>query len=119
MVRHCKLKHWAEKLDTDTHIFFRESEFQDWSAYGAIQSLGRREALKGPAIPDLTQPTISVTRDDFFARGMSCPSPDIAVKYPVSRHLLPDPPSRTPDKYDATGYHLVGDILLGDLVDQF
>ena len=56
------MKHWAEKLDTDTHIFFRESKFQDWSAYGAIQSVGRREALKGPAIRDLTQPTIFVTQ---------------------------------------------------------
>ena len=120
---HVKVKHWAEKLDTDTHIFFRESKFQDWSAYGAIQSVGRREALKGPAIPDLTQPTISVTQDDFFALGMGCPSPDIAVKYrclgdPVSRHPLPDPPSRTPEEYEATGYRLVEDILPGDLVDQ-
>ena len=114
-----KVKHWAEKLDTDTHIFFRESKFQVWSAYGAIQSVGRREALKGPAISDLTQPTISVTQDDFFAPGMGCPSPDIAVKYPVSRHPLPDPlPSRTPEEYEATGYRLVEDILPGDLVDQ-
>ena len=28
-----KMKHRAEKLDTETHMFFRESEFQDWSAY--------------------------------------------------------------------------------------
>ena len=68
-----KVKRWAEKLDTDTHIFFRESKFQDWSAYGAIQSVGRREALKGRAIPDLTQPTIPVTQEDFFALGMGCP----------------------------------------------
>ena len=61
-----KVKHWAEELDTDTHIFFTESKFQDLTAYGAIQSVGQREALKGPAIPDLTQPTISVTQDDFF-----------------------------------------------------
>ena len=61
-----KVKHWAERLDTDTHIFFRESKFQDWSAYGAIQSVGRREALKGPSIPDLTQPTSFVTQDEFF-----------------------------------------------------
>ena len=53
-----KVKHWAEKLDTDTHIFSRGSKFQDFSAYGAIQSVGRREALKGPAILDLTQPII-------------------------------------------------------------
>ena len=81
--------------------------------------MGRREALKGPAIPDLTQPTISVTQDDFFfALGMGCPSPDIAVKYPVSRHPLPDPPSRTPEEYEATSYRLVEDVLPGDLVDQ-
>ena len=82
--------------------------------------MGRRETLKGPAIPDLTQPTIFVTQDAFFALGMGCParrpSPDIAVKYPVSRHPLPDPPSRTPEEYEATGYRLVGDILPGDLV---
>ena len=115
-----KVQHWAEKLDTDTHIFFRESKFQDWSAYEAIQSVGRREALKGPAIPDLTKPTISVTQDDFFALGMGCLSPDIEVKYPVSRHPLPDPPSRTPvdEEYEVTGYRLVEDILPGDLVDQ-
>ena len=80
--------------------------------------MGWREALKGPAIPDLTQPTISVTQDDFFALGMGCPLPDIALKYPVSRHPLPDPPSRTPEEYEATGYRLVEDILPGDLVDQ-
>ena len=85
-----KVKHWAKRLDTDTHIFFRESKFQEWSAYEAIQPMGRREALKGPAIPDLTQPTIFVTQDDYFALGMGCPSPDIAVKYPVSRHPLPE-----------------------------
>ena len=53
-----KVKHWEERLDTDTHIFFRESKFSDWSAYAAILSLGPRETLKGPAIPDFTQPTI-------------------------------------------------------------
>ena len=37
-----KVKHWEERLDTDTHNFFRESKFGDWSAYGAIQSVGRR-----------------------------------------------------------------------------
>ena len=98
-----KVKHWEEHLDTDTHIFFRESKFSDWSAYGDIQSVGRREALKAPAIPDLTQPTIFVTQDAFFALGMGCPSPDIAAKYPVSRHPLPDPPSRTPEEYEAIG----------------
>ena len=113
-----KVKHWAERLDTDTHVFFRESKFQDWSAYGAIRSVGRREALKGLAIPYLTQLTISVTQDDFFALGMGCPSPDIAVKYPVSRHPLPDPPSRTPEECEATCYRLVEDILPGHLVDQ-
>ena len=81
--------------------------------------MGRREALKGRAIPDLTQPTIFVTQDTFFALGTGCPSPDIAVKYPVSRHPLPHPPSRTPEEYEATGYRLVEDILPGDLVDQF
>ena len=113
-----KVKHWAERLDMDTHIFFWESKFEDWSAYGANQSVGRREALKGPAIPDLTQPTISVTQEDILALGMGCPSPNIAVKYPVSRHPLPDPPSRTPEEYEATGYRLVEDILPGDLVDR-
>ena len=80
--------------------------------------MGRREALKGPAIPDLTQPTISVAQDVFFMLGMGCPSPDIAVKYPVPRHPLPDSPSRTPEEYEATGYRLVEAILPGDLVDQ-
>ena len=51
-----KVQRWEERLDTDTHIFLRDSKFSDWSAYGAIQSVGRRETLKGPAIPDLTQP---------------------------------------------------------------
>ena len=74
----------------DTHVFFFGPKLSDWSAYGAILSLGRREALKEPAIPDLTQPTIFVTQDTFFALGMGCPSPDIAMKYPVSRH----PPRR-------------------------
>ena len=112
-----KLKHWEERLDTDTRIFFRESQFGDWSAYGANWSVGR-ETLKGPAIPDLTQPTIFVTQEAFFALDLGCPSPDIAVKYPVSRHPLPDPPSRTPEEYEATCYRLVEDILPGDLVDQ-
>ena len=80
--------------------------------------MGRRETLTGPAIPDLTQPTIFVTQDAFFALGMGCASPDIAVKYPVSRHPLPDPPSRTPGEFEATGYRLVEDILPRDLVDQ-
>ena len=61
-----KVKHWEERLDTDTHIFFRESTFQDWSAYGAIRSVGWRETLKGPAVPHSTQPTIFVTQDAFF-----------------------------------------------------
>ena len=113
-----KVKHWEERLDTDTHIFFRESKFGDWSAYGAIQSVGRRETLKAPAIPHLMQPTSFVTQDALFALGMGCPSRDIAVKYLVSRHLLPDPPSRTPKEYEAIGYRLVEDILPGDLVDQ-
>ena len=56
-----KVKHWEEHLHTDTHIFFRESNFSDRSAYGAIQSVGRRQTLQGPAIPDLTQPTLSLT----------------------------------------------------------
>ena len=49
---------------------------------------------------------------------MGCPSPHIAVKYPMSRHPLPDPPSRTPEEYEATGYRLVEGIVPGDLVDQ-
>ena len=31
-----KVKHREERLETDTYIFFRESKFADWSAYGAI-----------------------------------------------------------------------------------
>ena len=61
--------------------------------------MGRRGALKGPTIPHLTQPTVFVTQDEFFALGIRCPSPDIAVKYRVSRHPLPDPPSRSPREY--------------------
>ena len=80
--------------------------------------MARRETLKGPAIPDLTQPTVFVTEDRSFALCMACPSPNIAVKYPVSRHPLPDPPSRTPEEYEATDYCLVEDILPSDLVDQ-
>ena len=80
--------------------------------------MGWHETLKGPAIPDLTQPTIFVTRDAFFALGMGCLSPDMAVNYPVSRHPLPDPPSRTPEEYEATGYCLVHDILVADLVHE-
>ena len=113
-----KVKYWEERLDTDTHIFFWESKFADWSAYGAIPSVGRRETLKGPAIPDLTHPTIFVTQGAFFALGMGCVSPDIALKYPVSRHPMPDPPSSTPEEYEATGYRLVEDILPSDLVDR-
>ena len=80
--------------------------------------MGRRETLKGPAIRDLTPPTNFVTQDAFFALGLGCPSPDIAVKYLVSQHPLPDPPSRTPEEYEATIYRLVEDILPRDLVDQ-
>ena len=87
-----KVKHWEERLDTDTHIFFRESKFSDWSAYRAIRSVGRCKTLKGPAIPDLTQPTILVTHNAFFLLGMGCPSPNITAKYPVSWRQLPDPP---------------------------
>ena len=67
--------------------------------------MGRRETLTGPAIPDLTRffVTIFVTQDAFFVLGMGCPSPDIAVKYLVSRHPLPDPPFKTPEEYEATG----------------
>ena len=101
----------------DTHVFFWESKFADWLAYGAIQSVGRRETLKGPATFDLTQPTFFVLQDTFFALGMGCLSPDIAVKYPVSGHPMPDPPSRTPEEYEATCYRLVEDILPADLVD--
>ena len=49
---------------------------------------------------------------------MGCLSPDIAVKYPLSRHPLPDPPSRTPEEYEVPGYCLVEDILPPELVDQ-
>ena len=45
-------------------------------------------------------------------------SVDIAVKYPVSRHPLPDPPSWTPEGYEATSYCLVENILPPDLVDE-
>ena len=82
--------------------------------------MGRRETLKGLAIPDLTQPTIFVliTQDAFFALGMGCPSPDIAVKYPVSRHPVPDPRSRTLEEYEATGYRLLEDVLPPDPLHQ-
>ena len=113
-----KVKHWEERLDTDTHIFVRESKFQDWSAYGAIRSVGWREALKEPAIPDVTEPTFFVAQVAFCALDMGCPSPDIVVKYPLSRYQLPDPLSRTLEEYEPTGYRLVEDILPGDLVDQ-
>ena len=80
--------------------------------------MGRCETLKGPAIPNWTQPTFFVTQDTFFALGMGCPSPEIALKYPVSRHPLPDPPSGTPEEYEAIGYRSVQVIVPGDLVDQ-
>ena len=64
------------------------------------------------------QPTDFVTQDAFFALGMGCPSPDITVKYPVSRHPLPDPPSRYPKGYEARGYRLLEDVLPADLVDE-
>ena len=32
-----------------------------------IQSVGRCEVLKGPAVPDLTHPTFFVTQDALFA----------------------------------------------------
>ena len=80
--------------------------------------MGRRETLKGTGIADLTQPTIFATHDTFFALGMGCPSQDIAVKYPMSWHPLPDPPSRTPEAYEATGYRLLEDILPTHLVDE-
>ena len=70
-----KVNHSEEHLDTDTHIFCRESKFPDWSAYGAIQS---------------------VTQEAFFALGMGCLSPDITVKYPVSRHPCRIRPLRPP-----------------------
>ena len=40
------------------------------------------------------------------------------MKYLVFRHPLPDPPSRSPEEYEATGYRLMGDILPSDLVDE-
>ena len=43
-----KVKHCEERLDTDTHIFFRQSKFENRLAYGALQSVGRRDTLKGP-----------------------------------------------------------------------
>ena len=76
-----KVNRREQRLNTDTHVVFWDSKFSNWSAYGAIQSVGRREILKGPAIPDLKQSTIFVTQDTVFALGMGCPSPDIAVKY--------------------------------------
>ena len=49
---------------------------------------------------------------------MGCLSPDIAVKYPVSRHPMPNPPSTIPEEYKATGYRLVEDFLPSDLVGR-
>ena len=80
--------------------------------------MGRSEALKGPAILDLTQPTAFVTQDRFFALGMGCPSPNIAVKFPVLRHPLPYRPSRSSKEYEAKRYHLLEDVLLADVVDE-
>ena len=48
---------------------------------------------------------------------MGCPSPDIAVKYRVWRHPLPDSPSRSPREYDAATYRLSEDVLPPDLID--
>ena len=81
--------------------------------------MGRRVALRGPAIHDLTQSTVFVQHDTFFALGVGLPSQDIAVKYPVSptQHPLPDAPSRSPKEYEATGYRLFKDLLLTDVVD--
>ena len=81
--------------------------------------MGRRETLKGRAILDLTQPTILVRQDAFLALGMGCSSPDFEVKYPVSQHPLPDPPSRSAEEYEATHYHLLEYILRADMVDDF
>ena len=97
--------------------FFRESEFLDWWAYGPTQSVGRRETLKGLAVPDLTQPTLFVTQDTFFALGMGCASPYMEVKVPVSRQPLLDPPSMSLEEYEATRYRLLKDVLIADLVD--
>ena len=80
--------------------------------------MGRLETLKGPAIPHLKQPTVFVTQDAFFAPGMGCPSPDIAVKCLVSQHPLLDPPSRSLEECDATGYRLLEDVLPADLPDE-
>ena len=98
--------------------FFRDSKFSDLTAYGAIQSVGRRETLEGPAVRDLTQPTILVTQDAFFALGMGCLSPNIVVKCPVSRHPLPEPPSRSPKAYETTGYRSLQHVLPPDMVDE-
>ena len=36
----------------------------------------------------------------------------------MSRLPLPDPPSRTPEEYEATGYRLLEDVLPADIVDE-
>ena len=65
---------------------------------------GNFRALRGPRILDLTRATLFASKDSFCAIGMWCPSPNIAMGYLVSRHFLPDPPSKTADDYDAIGY---------------
>ena len=78
-----KVKLWEEHLHTDAHIFFRQCKVLDWSAYGPIQSVGRREALKRPAIPDVTQSTDFVTQETFFALGMGCTSHPTLPRYDI------------------------------------
>ena len=36
----------------------------------------------------------------------------------MSRQPLPDPPSRSPEEYEATGYRWVEDILPADVLDK-
>ena len=44
-----KVNQLEEGIDTDKHIRFEDFQIADWSAYGAIQSVGWRKTLKGPA----------------------------------------------------------------------
>ena len=40
------------------------------------------------------------------------------MKHPVPRHLLPDPPSSSPEEYEATCYRLLEDILPTEMLDE-
>ena len=65
---------------------------------GGVQCSGVVSPFSVLDLPVLGATTSYTTAATY---GMGCLSPDIAVKYPVSCHLLPDPPSRTPEAYES------------------